>query len=607
MNNSFSIKIVLLITCFFSSQINANDYTLTITDANHHLAEVEIVFKGVKTKSFSVKLPVWRTGRYQVLNLPTNIRNFQALDANDEPLQFQKDDKNTWRILINTPNIVKVKYQVYANLLRSRVSHIDETHAFLDATGVFMYSESQRDNPLTVTLNVPQDWRSVSGMESIGLHQFKADSYDQLVDSPIESGIHTFDSIKVEEQTYEIVIWGDGNFDMDRLKKDIEKLHFEAKAIWKTFPFKRYVYMYHAGDNLRGATEHVNSTIIQTDRLGFYPDKNYNKLIATTAHEFVHTWNVKSYRPAGITPYDYSKENYSDLFWMAEGMTSFYDNLLGVRSEIFSVKEYLENVAKDIHNFKNKPGRAVMSLAESSFDTWLPNNGNRAHNTTVSIYLKGSLVSWLMDKEIRELTSNKKNLDDLHYLLYKKYANAESGYTSYDVKQLLKKITGHDFSDFWNNYVEGTTEIDFDELLAFYGLQVEQKDKKANKDEEGDKKKPALSLGLNIKSVNGLSEITRMDFEGPAWKAGLAPGDQLIAIEGFRINNNLDKHLENLEEGKSYDLTYFNQGQLKATKVSPIKGQPKKIKIVALDSVTKKQKKHFKSLTNQDHKKSFTK
>lgn len=601
MKNSLIIKIFFLILYFFSNQLSANDYTLTITDANHHLAKVEIVFKNVKTKSFSVKLPVWRTGKYQVLDLVSNIRDFKAFDANNKPLLFQKDDKNTWRIFVNSPNIVKVSYQVYANMLRSRVSHIDETHAYLDATGVFMYSESQRDKPLTVKLNVPEAWHSVSGMESVGMHHFKAENYDQLVDSPIESGIHAFDSIKVDEQTYEIVIWGEGNFDMQRIKKDIKKYHFQAKAIWKTFPFKRYVYMFHAGDNLRGATEHVNSTIIQTDRLGFYPDKNYRKLIATTAHEFVHTWNVKSYRPAGITPYDYSKENYSDLFWMAEGMTSFYDNLLPVRSEIFTVKEYLENIAEDIHKYKNKPGRAVMSLSESSFDTWLLNDGNRTHNTTVSIYLKGSLVSWLMDKEIRALTNNKKSLDDLHYLLYKEYANKESGYTSHDVKQLLKQLTGNDFSEFWHNYIEGIKEINFDSLLAFYGLQIEQKDKK------DDKNKPALSLGLKLKSDKGLSQITRVDFDGPAWKAGLATGDQLIAINGFRINNNLDKHLENFEAGKSYDLTFFNQGQLKTTKVSPIEAQPKKIKIVALNSVTKNQQKHFKSLTKQDYKKSFKK
>jgi len=592
----FKLFISLCLLCSFN--LNANDYTLTVTDANHHLAEVEIIFKDVKTKSFSVKLPVWRTGRYQVLDLPSNIRNFEALDANDEPLQFQKDDKNTWRILVNTPNIVKVKYQVYANLLRSRVSHIDETHAFLDASGVFMYSESQRDNPLTVQLNVPKEWRSVSGMDSIDTHKFKAENYDQLVDSPIESGINIFESFQVEEQTYEIVIWGEGNFDMERLKKDIEKLHYQAKAIWGSFPFKRYVYMYHAGDNLRGATEHVNSTILQADRLGFFPDKKYFKRIATTAHEFIHTWNVKSYRPAGISPYDYSKENYSDLFWMAEGMTSFYDNLLPVRSEIFTIDTYLENIAEDIKTYKNKPGRNVMSLAESSFDTWLPNDANRRQNTTVSIYLKGSLVSWLMDKEIRELTGNNKSLDDLHRQLYKNYAGSDSGYTSYNVRQLLKQITGDDFSQFWNDYVEGVKTINFDELLAFYGLQIEKPAKKEDM---------KLSLGIKLNANNGLSEITQVNFGGPAWQAGLAVGDQLIAIDGYRINNDLDTHLENFKTGQSYELTYFNNGKLKTAGVKPEQAPPAKIKIIPLEKPTKKQKQHFKGLIKKDLLKSFEK
>lgn len=586
----------LILICSFN--LNANDYTLTVTDANHHLADVEIIFKEVKTKSFSVKLPVWRSGKYQILDLPSNIRQFEALDVNDEPLQFQKDDKNTWRILVNSPNTVKVKYQVYANLLRSRVSHIDETHAFLDASGVFMYSESQRDKPLTVTLNVPENWRSVSGMDSIDTHKFKAENYDQLVDSPIESGINTFDSIKVEEQTYEIVIWGEGNFDMERLKKDIEKLHYQAKSIWNSFPFKRYVYMYHAGDNLRGATEHVNSTIIHTDRLGFFPDKKYLKLISTTAHEFFHTWNVKSYRPAGISPYDYSQENYSDLFWMAEGMTSFYDNLMPVRSNIFTVSKYLENIAEDINTFRNKPGRNVMSLSESSFDTWLPNDGNRSHNTTVSIYLKGSLVSWLMDKEIRELTNNKKSLDDLHRLLYENYASAESGYTRYNVRQLLKEITGDDFAQFWQDYVDGVKDIDFDELLAFYGLQIKKPSKKDN---------AQLSLGLKMSLKNGLSEITGVSSDGPAWQAGLAVNDQLVAIDGYRINNDLDKHLENFQAGQPYIVTYFNQGKLKTTKVKPVQAPPAKIKIVTLEKATKKQKQHFVGLIKKDYSKAFEK
>lgn len=592
-------NLLFIVFILFSVNIKANDYTLTITDANHHLAEVEVLFKGVQTKAFSVKLPVWRTGKYEILDLASNIRNFQAFDVSNKALTFQKDDKNTWRIFVNTPGTIKVTYQIYANQLRSRVSHIDATHAFLDASGVFVYSESQRDKPLTVKLNVPKQWRSVSGMDSIGQHQFKADNYDQLVDSPIESGIHEFDSIHVDEQTYEIVVWGEGNFDMQRVKKDIEKLHYQAKSLWKTFPFKRYVYMYHLGDKLRGATEHVNSTIIQSDRFGFYPDEKYRKIIATTAHEFIHTWNVKSYRPAGIAPYDYSQENYSDLFWMAEGKTSYYDNLFAVRSKIFTVEEYLENMAKDIHTFTHKPGRNVMSLAQSSFDTWLPNDANRRHNTTVSIYLKGSLVSWLLDKEIRQITDNKKSIDDLSYLLYENYSGSETGYTSHNVKQLLKQITGQDFTLFWQEYIEEKKAIDFEALLNFYGLTIETR-----KDEDEIK----LTLGIKTVDANGQAKISIVQTNSPAWNAGLDVGDIIVAINGLQVGkDNLDEHLDNLELDLDHTLHYFNQGELKQTTITPSQAPPEKIKIVPLEEASRVQMQHFNSWLKHDYSDSFNK
>jgi predicted metalloprotease with PDZ domain len=584
--------LLLLINITVTAKEFPNKYILSVTDAKHHLAEVEVEFNGVVTRTLEVKLPVWRTGNYEILDLSKNIRQFQAFDAAGKPLTWHKTNKNTWKIFVNTPNIVKVKYQTYANLLRKRVSHIDETHAYLDASGVFVYSESQRKKPLTVQLNVPTGWRSASGMEKITEHGFKAENYDVLVDSPIESGIHYYDSFKVEEQTYEIVIWGEGNFDAQQIKVDIAKLHYQAKALWKSFPFKRYVYMFHAGDKLRGATEHLNSTIIQADRFGFSPAKKYRKVIGTTAHEFIHTWNVKAYRPAGISPYDYTKENYSDLFWMAEGTTSFYDNLFNVRAEIYTLKQYLAFLAEDINEFRQKPGRHIMSLSETSFDTWLENNPNRRHNTTVSIYLKGSLVSWLMDKEIRQLTHNRKSLDDLHYLLYKNYKSNPNGYSSYNVKQLLKRITKHDFSQFWQDYIDGTKAINFDELLAFYGLQIEK---------TKEKELPTLSLGIETDEKEGLLILSIVDYDGAAWKAGLTVGDSLVALNGYQINEaNYKKQLENLEIGKTYQLDYFNQGILRQTTIVPQMAAPDKIKIIPLEVLSKQQKSHFLTWTKHN-------
>jgi predicted metalloprotease with PDZ domain len=230
-----------------------------------------------------------------------------------------------------------------------------------------------------------------------------------------------------------------------------------------------------------------------------------------------------------------------------------------------------------------------MSLAESSFDTWLKNDTNRSHNSSVSIYLKGSLVTWLFDKEIRERTDNRKSMDDLSLLLFQQFGQSQKGYNSSDVKQLLKKITNTDFTVFWQDYVEGTKEIDFKELLAFYGLQFESDD---------DPKKRKATLGFISENKNGNLSITQLDADGPAWDAGLSAGDTLIAINGYQVNDkNLEKHIENLTIGQTYSLHYFHQGILKQTQITPTIAAPENLKLVPIKKPDYKQRQHFKGWT----------
>lgn len=597
------VKFFIVSICFVCQLLVAEEvsvkYELTVTDSAHHLAEVEIIFPQVSTKILDIKMPVWRSGRYEILDLSKDIRFFKASDANHVNYPVNKVDKNTWRVYLQNPGDVVVKYQLYANMLSERVRHIDRTHAFLDASGVFMYSPGFRDYPVKVELNVPTQWKSRSGMRSIGPHRFSAPNYDVLVDSPIESGIHEHRSFVVDGITYEIVVWGQGNYDMDQLQKDISRLHSAASTVWSDYPFKRYVYMYHLGDGLRGATEHLNSTIIQANRFDFHSRKKYLRVMAVTAHEYVHTWNVKSYRPTGITPYDYDKENYSYLLWMAEGTTSYYDNLLALRAGIYSVREYLDQLADDISAHIKKPGRKVMSLRESSFDKWMVQNADRNTNASVNIYLEGSLVSWLLDKEIRSVTDNKKSLDDLQEYLYVHYANANNGYSEKNVLTALKDITGVSFESFWDNYVAGTESIDFDELLAFYGLRLQNTAvNKSNQEKSW--------TGLSIGGKDGLPVLKNVIYDSPGWKAGLTTGDTLVAIDGYMLKiANVKERLESLVAGKSVSIHYAHNGELLQGEITPVKTPFSGFSIMALDKPSKTQKKHFSSWTKHAWKKKF--
>ncbi len=592
MHQLFILLTLLLSTLTSRAQQDPVSYQFKVTDAAHHLAEVSVTFPQVDSKTFDVKLPVWRSGRYEILDLSKNISHFSAHDSNGQAIKWHKTDKNTWQLLPKQAGDITIKYQAYANHLRERVVHIDTTHAYLDASGIFVFAPSYRAHPLTVDLKVPAGWQSRSGMRQLAPHRFKAENYDQLVDSPIETGIHEFLAFEVEDKHYEILIWGEGNHDINDLRTQVTLMHHEAKKIWGDFPFDRYVYMYHAGDGIGGATEHVNSTIIQQQRFNFKPRKSYLKVLATTAHEFVHTWNVKAYRPAGIAPYDYSRENYSDLFWMAEGITSYYDDLLLMRAGIYKPKEFFSRLAENIGKHLDKPGRQVESLAQTSFDTWLKDNTQRTHNASVSIYLEGSLVAWRLDQEIRQRTNNKFGLDRLQKLLYQRHNNMDQGYTKADVLELLAEITESDMTGFWSDHIEGTEDINFDDLLDFYGLQ--KTDKKPEQS-------PTAWIGAALSFTPGQVIIKTVDSNGPAWQAGLTAGDQLLAINGIQVNEkNISERIQQLTPGQPQQWHYFNAGRLRETSLTPTTDPSPAFTIKPVDKPNSKQKARFKAWAGHD-------
>jgi len=566
-------------------------YEFSVDNAAQQLGRVSIKLPESKDPQLELKLPVWRSGRYQILDLSKNISNFTAQDSQGQNLDWHKTDKNTWVIENPKQGPVQVGYLVYANMLSYRVAHIDESHAFLDASGVFMYSPDLRQAPLTVRLDVPKHWRSRSGMNSPANHVFVANNYDQLVDSPIETGVHEFVSFTVDGHDYEIVIWGEGNYDIADLTTNIEKIIQVATDLWGDLPFQRYVFMYHVGPGLRGATEHVNSTIIQSDTFQFKPLKDYFKVLATTAHEFVHIWNVKAYRPAGIAPYDYSAENYSDLFWMVEGSTSYYDDLFLLRAGIYEPKDYFNRLADSIHSHLDKPGREQSSVAMSSFDTWLKNDSHFSLNNQVSIYLEGALKTWALDQAIREASGQKHSYDDVQRRLYRQHNNTDQGYTANDIKTILTELTGSAMNEFWASYVTGTKPLNFEDLLAYYGLQRVF-------DEDSQE---LVWLGIESQSDEAGVAIRAVHRDSPAWQAGLTGGDVMLAINGHRIRaNNWSARQNMLQVGDSYTVSYFRGDQLKTTTVNPISNPNPTFSIEPVDKPSRQQKKVFKSWTGMD-------
>ncbi len=577
-----------LVTAVASADVQ---YQLAIDGGHHHLGDVTAQFDDIQGPFFDVQLPDWRTGRYEILNLANGVRFFTAKNAKGTPLNAFKVDKNTWRIEVGSEDAVTVSYQVYANELGLRARHIDDSHAFIDASGFFVFNEAHRHEPVTVSLDVPKGWRSVSGMDNhTGPHSFQAANYDVLVDSPIETGINEHHTFTVDGREYELVIWGEGNYSVETMLTDLKKLVKTGTTIWHDYPYQRYVFMVHATSGARGATEHLNSTIIQRKRDTFASRKDYLGFIGTASHEFVHTWNVKAYRPQGLVPYDYVNENYSRLLWLAEGSTSYLEDYLLLRADIMTTKEFFSQLTRTVNRHLKTPGRDVQSAAHTSFDKWINQGGDHGRNFSTNIYLEGALISLALDIDLLRHSNGAVSYKDVHRELYKRHA-LPKGFTVADVKAILKNISGRDYESWWQANVDSPAKLDFDDLFAQVGLIFERPEDA----------KVTASLDVSAQKQGDVWQLRHVRRDGAAWQAGLTAGDTLVAINGRKVTKDLADTLSAYEPGETVTVHYFRRDGLAQTTVTLGKAFDKDKVIKAVKAPSASQAALFKAWTGVAH------
>jgi len=587
----------MAISLFFAQLISVHasvKVNIDIVQPEHHLAKVQLTFEPVKSKQVNFYLPTWRTGRYATLNLANGIREFSATDSEGNKLSWYKVNKHTWQVSGTQGKSIYLNYQVYANELAKRTRHIDDSHAFLDSSAVVMYSKASRELQHEVQLSVPKLWRSFSGLKmGDNSHQFIAEDYDLLVDSPIETGINEHYEFSIDNRKYELVIWGEGNFDSTKMLEDLQVLVQQSKHVWQGYPFKRYVFMVHATSGARGATEHVNSTIIQRSRFKFSERKDYLGFIATAAHEFVHTWNVKQYRPQGIVPYDYQQENYSNLLWLVEGSTSYLQYQLLLRGNLMTTDEFLTALAKRITAHIHKPGQASQSIAQASFDAWISEGGDYGNNHSVNIYSEGFLASWLLDFDILDKTGLTKSYRNVHNQLYQQYQLPLS-YTEADVLKIVEQVSEEDYATWWQANIHDKAKIDFNLLLAKVGLKMSY----AKSSNDKSSMQTEVWTGIKTKDNKHGLVITSVEKNSPAWHGGLTTEDIIIAVNGLRINDkDLSNRLKDFKPKQSVTFTYFRRDKLKTSTIKLAEIAKNKLKIIPVANVSSEQKAFFKAWT----------
>jgi predicted metalloprotease with PDZ domain len=247
------------------------------------------------------------------------------------------------------------------------------------------------------------------------------------------------------------------------------------------------------------------------------------------SHEYFHHFNVKRIRPLALGPFDYDRENYTNLLWVSEGFTVYYEDLVLVRDGFHSREAYFGRLTQAIRNFEEIPGHKVQSAEGSSFDTWFGyfNHNEHQENTTISYYDKGLALAVFLDFRIRHETANRKSLDDVMRLLYRTYAKGLGrGFTDAEFRDACEKTAGCALAEIFEDYARTTRDLDYARYFAYAGLDIDTTPVPL----------PGGFLGADVEERGGRATVVRAERDGPAQEGGLSIEDEILALDGVRCD-----------------------------------------------------------------------
>lgn len=560
-------------------------YTVSFPKPETHYVRVDLEIDKPSGIYTDIVMPVWTPGSYKIREFSRHVDRINA--QSDGPnLAIDKQTKNTWRVKFKKGiSKLKISYEVYAFEPGVRTSYIDNFQAFLHGVSVFMYAEGYQNQLCKISFIKPENWKHITvALPEISPNTFLAESYDLLADSPFALGNHEIINFEVKGIKHRVAMIGEGNYDAKKIKTDFSKIIEKEIAVFGEHPSPEYVVFIQNVELGGGGLEHLNSQTSVIQRWAYSNEVKYKSFLSLIAHEYFHLWNVKRIRPIELGPFDYSKENYTKMLWVAEGITSYYDDLFLKRCNFYSNDEYLGIIATAITKFENLPGNKIQSLAESSFDAWIKfyNPDENSDNSCISYYQKGMIISILLDLEIIKRSGGTKKMDDVLKHLYTEfYKTKKRGFTETEFTAAIESVIGSSISDWLYEMVYTTNPLNYNNLFSYVGLElINQPSTK-------------LPLGANVKLENGKTLVKYIEINSPASLAGLSVNDEIIAVNGYRVNGDIDEFTNRQKQGDSLEIVASRAGKLMTFKAILLKDIHVNYKLVKIEKPTKEQEALF--------------
>jgi predicted metalloprotease with PDZ domain len=558
-------------------------YRIEVADAAAHQFKVTLTIADPAPEQ-QLSLPVWIPGSYMVREFSRHLSQLEARQgAQARPLvQLAKD---RWSVATSGRGALVVTYFAYAFDASVRTAWLTDDRGFFNTTSLCLAVEGRTAEPHRVELyRLPAGWDVATGMPRIDAgakavrgakaapartQVFESADYDELADHPFELGPFWRGTFTSGGVVHEFVVAGAWpQFDGARLLADTKRICDEEIRFWhgsEKPPFARYVFMLYATEDGYGGLEHRASTALiaarkDLPRIGVPGTSDgYVTLLGLISHEYFHTWNVKRLKPAEFLPYDFTQENYTELLWFFEGFTSYYDDQFLLRAGLIDAGRYVKLVGRALNGVRQSPGQHVQSVAEASFDAWVKyyRADENTPNATVSYYTKGSLVALRLDLALR--AGGKATLDDVMRALWH---DAPGGAVTEDlIVRTVARLGGKALAADLRDWVHQRGELDVLPALARVGVEPEVEPLNL-----------ATELGVRLSEgpVSGI-QVKAVLAGGAGAAAGLSAGDEILAVDGWRVRR-LDDALAWIRTGAAFELLVVRQQRVRTLRVAERSG-----------------------------------
>ena len=529
-------------------------YSFSCDNPSQQYVSIKATFPVAKNKTI-IRIPSWRPGRYELGNFAKNVKGFKIFDQDNKKVIFRKLSKDSWEIDTEGKTNIQVSYQYFAFDLNAGSTYLNSEQLYVNPVNCCVFSEDTFHDAIEVQLDIPSDWKIACALKKNG-NSLTAANFDELADSPfICSTTLQYNQYEVGGTIFHVWLNGEVKPDWKRLVKDFKAFTKKQMEKFMEFPVPEYHFLIHVLPyKAYHGVEHQRSTVITIGPSYDVFDTLYKELLGVSSHELYHTWNVKSIRPIEMFPYDFTKENYSELGYICEGVTTYMGDLFLYKSGVFNLNQYLLEMNKQLQKHFDNHGRFNYSVAESSFDTWLDGYVPGAPARKVSIYTEGCLLAFVTDVMVLKATENQFGLDTVMKRLYFDFYLKGKGVSEQDYKDVLENVAGISFDAFFEDFIHGNIPYEsiLTEAFDYIGLQLNHEPSSI------------YSQGrLGFKAVpNGPNFIVKLIYPGsPANLGGLMLEDEIIAVNGYSCQGELDKWLNYFDNDLKH-LTILRSGKI---------------------------------------------